>query len=111
LAIAAQNLSFLTSGPAFTGQQLAASANSTLEDVLEGLVTFVGDGTSTTATLNYIDGTQALASVPKAVTVQNTSSADAVYATDTGTGVAATVTFATAPASGANIKLYVKILL
>lgn len=67
MAIPAQNIGYLQQGPVASGQQLASSALEQLELSFLGTVTFTLDGTLTTATLNYIDGTAALNFTPRAV--------------------------------------------
>jgi hypothetical protein len=64
MAIPAQNVAFLSQGPAKAGQVLAPSHLSALEVAFVGTATFVLDGSLTSATLNYIDGTEALTFTP-----------------------------------------------
>lgn len=105
MAISAQNANYLTAGPAASSQQLAGSALSALELAYAGTVTFTGDGSTTTATLNYIDGTAALPFTPTAILATraggtDTGTAYVVSVVDAGnSNKTATVTFSAAPAS------------
>lgn len=63
MAIAAANASYRTLGPAKSGQILAANTMSNTEVAYLGTATFTLDGTSTSATLNFIDGTQTVQNI------------------------------------------------
>lgn len=105
MAITAQNASYLTAGPAASSQQLAGSALAALELAYVGTATFTGDGSTTTATLNYIDGTAALPFTPTAILAARTGGTDTAAGyvqsvVDAGNAnKTATVTFSAAPAS------------
>jgi hypothetical protein len=116
VAISAANVAFLGQGPTGTLQQLAFGGSSNLELALQGTVTFTGDGSATSATLNYIDGTAALNFTPSGflfsrsggtatATITATNIVDAANANKT-----ATVTFSAAPGNGATVILAVSIL-
>lgn len=68
MAIATVSASYVGSqAPQFTGQVLASGPGSAAEFAYIGFATFTGDAASSTATLNYIDGTQALPFTPSAI--------------------------------------------
>jgi hypothetical protein len=106
MTITAQNLSYLQQGPVASGQQIAPSQLEQLELSFLGTVTFTGDaGGSTTAVLNYIDGTNALTFTPRGVIFVRTGGTAAAtitgYAVDgANSGVSATATFSAALGSG-----------
>lgn len=87
MAITAQNASYRTQGPTKSGQILANNEGSATEISFLGTATFVLDGASTSATLNFIDGTQTLQNI-----VGDTSPVNF-------TGVMATVIGGTQPAA------------
>lgn len=58
--------------PLFTGQILAAGPGSQAEFAYIGTATITGDASASTATVNYIDGTQALPFTPTAIICQRT---------------------------------------
>lgn len=111
MAIATQSATYVKQGPSYTGQSLQPNKHSNLETALLGYATFTGDGSTTTATLNYIDGTQALNSTPTLIFAavvggDDTAGAlvqkvvDAANANKT-----ATVTFTAAPASAKTVEI------
>lgn len=67
MAIAATNLVYNTQGPTQTGQVMADSMNSSAEVALTGIATITLDGATTSAVINFIDGTATLAAAPKGV--------------------------------------------
>lgn len=68
MTIAAANIVYSGTGPSFTGQVLASRTDAgNAARVLFGKVTHTGDAASSTAVINYIDGTQALGFVPSAI--------------------------------------------
>jgi|SRR5882724_8785637 len=67
MAIPVTNAAYVTQGPTKTGQVLAGNPLSEAETALIGTSTIVLDGTLTTATINFIDGTQVLNAAPTAV--------------------------------------------
>lgn len=67
MAITAVNATYLTGGPSASGQILANSVASDSEVSLKFIGTVTLDGTLTTFTLNFIDGTQTLSFTPRAV--------------------------------------------
>jgi len=70
MAIAAANGVYLTGGPTASGQILAPNELSNLENAYIGTATFILDGTLTSATLNFIDGTKTLPFTPSAISVE-----------------------------------------
>lgn len=68
MAIAAANLVYIGQPSAPAAGQLAAGVSSgPLTKELQGVATFTGDGATTTATLNFIDGTQKVFQVPQVI--------------------------------------------
>jgi len=67
MAITTVNATYLPSGPTATLQILAAGPGSSQEIAYIGIATFTGDAASSSATLNYIDGTAALSFTPSAI--------------------------------------------
>jgi long-subunit fatty acid transport protein len=116
MTITAQNLAYLQQGPVASGQQIAPSQLETLELSFLGTATFTGDaGGSTTAVLNYIDGTNVLTFTPRAVMlirIGGTSAATVTgYAVDNADGgKSATATFSAALGSGSTFICVVAVL-
>jgi hypothetical protein len=116
MTIAAQNVGYLQQGPTVSGQQLAFSQLEGLELSFLGTVTFTGDaGGSTTAVLNYIDGTNALNFTPRGVIFVRTGGTAAAtvtgYAVDgANAGVSATATCSAALGAGSTFIAVVAIL-
>lgn len=110
MAITAQNAAYLTGAPVANGSTTLAFGGSSLQEFSYlGTVTFTGDGATTTATLNYIDGSAALGFTPSAIigvraggnttaTISVVSVVDAANANKT-----ATVQFSAAPTNGGTI--------
>lgn len=67
MAIPAVNGTYLTAGPTASGQILAPNELSNLESAFKGTATFVLDGSTTNAVLNFIDGTKTLSFTPTAI--------------------------------------------
>lgn len=67
MAIPVTNAAYVLQGPTKTGQILAGNPLSEAETALIGSSTIVLDGALTTATINFIDGTQVLNAAPSAV--------------------------------------------
>jgi hypothetical protein len=67
MAIPAQNVAYSTAGPTASGQILAPNELTGLENAYQGLVTFVLDGATTSAVVNFIDGTKTLSFTPAAI--------------------------------------------
>lgn len=67
MAIPAVNAVYLTAGPTASGQILAPNELTGLEIAYSGTATFVLDGTLTSATLNFIDGTKTLSFTPSGI--------------------------------------------
>lgn len=110
MAITSQNASYRTSGPTVSGQVIAGNANSETELALVGTATFTGDGSSTSATLNYIDGTNTLDFTPTAVLASRSggTAAETVSAfvnDNANGGLSATVEFSAAPAAAATVQI------
>lgn len=104
MAISTQNLTYLQNGPVASGQQMGPSQLEALELSFLGTATFTGDGSTTSATLNYIDGTQALNFVPRAVLAFRAGGTDTTKAVpfavdNANAGVSCTVNFTIAPAN------------
>lgn len=67
MAISAVNASYRTQGPTASGQILADNSASSSEVALVFTGTAILDGSTTTFTLNFIDGTKTLSFTPTAV--------------------------------------------
>lgn len=67
MAITTVNATYIPSGPTADKQIMAFGPGSSQEIAYIGTATFTGDGASSTATLNYIDGTAALNFTPSAI--------------------------------------------
>ena len=68
MAITAQNATYQGQGPVAGGSTTLAFGGSSVQELSYiGSATFTGDGATTTATLNYIDGTNALGFVPSMI--------------------------------------------
>jgi|SRR5882762_2498965 len=63
MAITAASAVYRTGGPTKSGQILANNEGSATETAFLGTATFILDGTSTSAILNFIDGTQTLQNI------------------------------------------------
>jgi hypothetical protein len=70
MSIAAVNGSYVNQGPVASNQVLAPNELSALESAYLGTATFTLDGSASSATLNFIDGTKTLSFTPTAVTAQ-----------------------------------------
>lgn len=110
MAIPAQNTTYLNAGPSATGQILASSSSLQQELAYIGTATFVLDGTLTSATLNFIDGTAVLPFTPSAVAamvVGGTQPAAAFVSvsTDTVTTTGCTVRFSAAGTNANTVKI------
>ena len=60
MALTITNPTYLTAAPSKTGQVLAPNEQSNLEVAFAGVATVTLDGTLTTGTINFIDGTQTI---------------------------------------------------
>jgi len=114
LSITAANVTYLTSAPVAGGSTILAFGGSSLVELSYiGTATFTGDGAATTATLNFIDGTNALGWVPSAVLIQrtggNAASSIVSYASTT-TNTGCTVNFSAAPGNNASISFVAFVL-
>jgi|SRR5882672_1042069 len=118
MAITAQNGVYLTAGPAKSGQILANNEATGTEVSYAGTATFILDGASTSATLNFIDGTQTVqfaaglasavnASGVAAMVVGGTQPAAAFISvsTDTITATGCTVRFSIAGTAANTVKI------
>lgn len=78
MAITAQNMtSIVTGGPAMgTAGTYAFGPGDTLSPSFVGQVTFTGDGATTAAALNFIDGTNAIPFIPQAVRISKVGGND-----------------------------------
>lgn len=117
MAIAAASVSFDGNGPSKTGQIVAQSGlQGNAAQMYIGTATFTGDGASTSATLNYIDGTQVLGFVPSAIFVSRSggsaaASVDAVSVVDNNdNGKTATINFSAAPGNGLTVIVSLQIV-
>jgi len=117
MAIPAQNISYNGQGPVAGGSAtLAFGGSSVAEVAYVGTATFTLDGSLTAATLNYIDGTNALPFTPSGIlatriggtaaqTVTVTSVVDAADG-----GKTATVNFGAAGSNGNTVKIAFMVL-
>lgn len=110
MAIATVNLSYLGVGPT-KSSQIVAQRNAAGKRILHGYATFTGDGSATSATLNWIDGTETLPFTPTAAhisrcggTATATIAMGELEITDATSGV---VNFASAPGNAATVKVCV----
>lgn len=96
MAITAANGVYLTAGPTASGQILAPNEQSNLRSAYRGTATFILDGSTLSATLNFIDGTKTLPFTPTAIVAQvvggTQSAASPVGVTSTAVVSAATGT-------------------
>lgn len=112
MAITGISTSYATAGPSFTNQVVAVGGRDSAELAYHGFFNFTGDGATTSATFNWIDGTQTpfftqanppVAVAPAAVFVGSLQSAAAGSTVSvnvnsvTTTGV--TLTFSAAPSA------------
>lgn len=67
MSIAAQSGTYLTGGPTASNQILAPNELSNLESAYIGTATFTLDGSTTSAVLNFIDGTKTLPFTPTGI--------------------------------------------
>lgn len=67
MSIAAANAVYTTSGPTASGQVLAPNEQTNLEGAYVGTVTVTLDGSTTSFTLNFIDGTKTLSFTPTGI--------------------------------------------
>jgi len=115
MSITAQNLSYLTSAPVAGGSTVLAFGGSSQQEYSYiGTATFTGDGSTTSAVLNYVNGTgNGLGFTPSAViavrTGGNAANSIVAYAADNADNTAV-VTFSAAPGNGATIKFAFLIL-
>src|SRR5262249_15608495 len=118
MAIAAQNFAPLPVGAPSLSQGTTVQAAVTVEPFAAGTATITGDGATTAAVINWIDGVQALSFTPVAVLVflapggSDTTGVLKVEGSTTSpqrvTSLGATsftVNFSTAPANAATVKL------
>jgi hypothetical protein len=110
MAIPAQNIKYIGAGPSASGQVvLQQDMNGQLAKIAFGNVTFTGDGSTTTAVVNYIDGTNTRVAVPSGLIATICGGTDTAAVLkcvkDNGDLKTATVTFSTAIASAATCQL------
>lgn len=114
MSIAAQNLTYFGQGPVATGSTILAFGGSSVQELCyQGTVTFTGDNTTTSAVINYTNGTaNGLGFTPSAVAVTrvggNAANSIVMYAADNADNTAV-VTFSAAPGTNATVKLLVQI--
>lgn len=111
MAITAQNVAYQGSAPVAGGSGVLAFGGSSNQELAYiGTVTFTGDGATTSAVANYLDGSNALPFTPTAVIAlrapasggDNAASSIVSYATATN-NIAATITYSAAPANGTKV--------
>lgn len=112
MSIAAQNISYLGQAPVAGGSTILASKNDQ-ELAYIGTVTITGDGSTTSAVINYTNGTaNGLGFTPSAVVISrqggNAANSIVMYAGDNADNTAV-VTFSAAPGNNASVKLLVQI--
>lgn len=116
MAITAQNMTWIGQGPTDTLQVLAqGTLEGNLASTLIGTATFTGDSASSTAVVNYIDGTKQLSFNPSAVLAfriggtetASKSIVSCVDAGDTGGSKTATITWSAATGAGTTKVLFV----
>ena len=116
MSITAQNLAYVQQGPIVSGEQMGPSQMEAYELSFIGTATFTGDGTLSAATLNYVDGTNALNFTPRgafALRIGGTATAtiSVVSVVDNADGgKTATVQFSAAPANAATVKILVAVV-
>jgi hypothetical protein len=115
MAITAVSATYLGAGPSKTGQIVVRNENGLANKILYGTATVTGDGTDTTAVINYIDGTQLLNAIPAGILAtvcggDDTAGATIVKAVDNGDKAGFTVTFAPAPANTKTVKIAFQVL-
>lgn len=109
-------MSYLTGTPVAGGSTVLAFGGSSCQELsYVGTASFVGDGSNTASTINYIDGTNALSFTPSAVMAVrvggNAAASIVAYAADNAdNGKTATITFSAAPANNATVKYAVFVL-
>lgn len=107
MSVTNQNITYTTGAPVAGGSGiLGFGGSSLLEYSYVGTLTYTGDGSLTTALIQFIDGTNALPWVPTAVNLVRTGGNAATsivsYAT-TITNTNAVITWSAAPGSNASI--------
>lgn len=114
MAIPAANVSYSGTGPTASGQVLADRGDAgNFCRTLVGTATFVLDGSLTTATLNYIDGTASLGYNPAAILFCKTGGTASIVVNsivDGGNGQTATVTFSGAGTNAQTVILSLMLL-
>ena len=114
MAITAQNISYSTSAPVAAGSGiLAFGGSSQLEFSYVGTATFTGDGSTTNAIMNFIDGSNALPWTPVSCVVVRTggnAAATIVSYANVLNNIAANVIFSAAPGNNASISYAVFVL-
>ena len=114
MSINAVNITYTTSAPVAGGSTiLAFGGSSLLEFSYVGTATVTGDGSTTSATINLIDGTNVLPWVPTGLILQRTggNAANSIVSyVSSVTNAAATVTFSAAPGNNASVNYLVLVL-
>ena len=105
MAIAAVNAVYRTQGPTQSGQVLADNSSSSSEVALVFTGTAILDGSTTTFTLNFIDGTKTLSFTPSAVLIGITGGTQAAATVAAANVSAITNTGCTVNVSGAGTNL------
>lgn len=103
MAITAVAAAYTTQGPSASGQILANNPASDSETALVFTATAILDGSTTSFTLNFIDGTKTLSFTPSAVILTNTGGTEATNQTVRVTAI--TNTGCTVALSGAGTNL------
>ncbi len=115
MSIAAQNISYLGAAPVASGSTILAFRGASMQELCYiGTVTITGDGSTTSAVINYTNGTSnGLGFTPSAVVVNrvggNAANSIVMYAADNADNTAV-VTFSAAPGNGATVKLLVQVM-
>lgn len=108
------NISYVGQAPVASGSTILAVGGSSMQELAYiGTVTLTGDGSGTSAVINYTNGTaNGLGFTPTAVSVVrvggNAANSIVVYAADNADNTAV-VTFSAAPGNQATVKLAVVI--
>lgn len=114
MAITASNPAAVGTYPASTGQILAASESGKQAQTYFATVTLTGDGAASTATVNYIDGTQTLNAAPTAVLVSRIGGTAASTISVSGVAISGatsfTVNLSAAPANAATVICFVQVI-
>lgn len=113
MAITAQNLSYFGQGPVAGGSTVLGGNFSGQQNfTYVAKATLTGDGSTTTANVNWLDGTNVLSFTPTAVQVirygGNAANSIVMYAdTENVTNILCPIIFSAAPGNNASVKVIV----